>query len=533
MKKALLFLLLTSLILISGCYSCHTWMAMQDKTPADPSAKFMWDNNCRPEPMPLPERCEPLPQPKPLPPPPPPMPNCAERMYPCGGCGVVKLEKCMPKQVQTGGEFEYTIKVTNLTDGDLTEVVVTDTLDANIQHKSSTPPANIRGDKFVWAFSGLGPKQAVEIKGIAIAVVSGVLKNCADVTYKMPVCVQSVSVQPNIVVTKTAPAEVSICDPINVVFKVENSGTGPANNARIIDELPEGLVTAQGSTKIEIPMGSLLAGTARSVAVSLMAQRPGTFVNKAVVIADGINVESPTVTTTVKKPVLKITKTGPDEQYLDRELTYEITVTNIGDWPAIDTVIEESASGGLRFVKASQGGTLVKDKVLWKIAKLNPGATAKTFVIYMPDGFGKIVNPATASAVCADAVKATAQTEIKGVPAILLEVVDITDPIKVGNDVTYRITVTNQGSAVGTNIVIKAILESEMEYVRNAGATQGSFAGDTVTFTPLPSLNPRTRASWEVTVKAKAVGDVRFKATMRSDQLTRDVEETEATTFYE
>ncbi|MBU1260245.1 MAG: DUF11 domain-containing protein [Planctomycetes bacterium] len=490
----------------------------------------MWDRNCRPAPIPLPERCEPFP--KSLPPPLS-LPNCEERTYPCQGCGVVRLEKCMPKQVQTGTEFEYTIRVTNLTNGALTDVVVTDTLNENIQHKSSNPPANVQGNKLIWAFSGLGPKQAVEINGVAVAIVSGILKNCADVTYRMPVCVQSVSVQPNIIITKTAPAEVSICDPIKAVFKVENTGTGPANNVRIIDNLPEGLVTAQGSSKIEIPMGSLLAGTSRSVAVTLRAQRPGTFNNKAIAVADGINVESQTVTTMVKKPVLKITKTGPDAQYLDRKLTYEIAVTNTGDWPAVNTIIEDFASGGLHFVKASRGGTLIKDKVMWKVAKLNPGATAKTYVTYMPDGLGTIVNTATASAVCADAVKATVQTQIKGIPAILLEVVDITDPIKVGDDVTYRITVTNQGSAVGTNIAIKAILESEMGYVSNAGATQGSFAGNTVTFAPLPSLAPKTRASWEVVVKAEAVGDIRFKTTMRSDQLTRDVEETESTNFYE
>jgi len=509
-------------------------MSLQNKKPADPSVEYMWEKGCRPAPMPLPQRCEPTP--KPLPPPPPPapvLPNCAERMYPCGGCGVVKLEKCMPKQVQTGAEFEYTIKVTNLTDGALTEVIVTDTLSENIQHKSSTPPANIQGNKLIWAFSGLGPKQAVEIKGIAVAIASGILKNCADVTYKMPVCVQSVSVQPNILISMTAPAEVSTCDPINAVFKIENSGTGPANNVRITDNLPEGLATAQGSSKIEIPMGSLLAGTSRTVAVVLKAQRTGTFTNKAGAVADGINIESAAVTTAVKKPVLAISTTGPEMQYLDREVTYETTVTNNGDWPAVDTIIENSASGGLHFVRASQGGVLVGNKVMWKIAKLNPGATAKIAVAYMPDGMGTIVNTVGASAICADAVNAKAQTQIKGVPAILLEVVDITDPIKVGDEVTYRITVTNQGSAVGTNITVKAILESQMEYVRNAGATQGSFAQDMVTFAPLPALNPKTRASWEVTVKAKAVGDIRFKATMRSDQLTRDVEETESTNFYE
>ena len=36
----------------------------------------------------------------------------------------------------------------------------------------------------------------------------------------------------------------------------------------------------------------------------------------------------------------------------------------------------------------------------------------------------------------------------------------------------------------------------------------------------------------EVVVKAIKPGDVRFRVTMNSDQLTRDVEETEATKFY-
>jgi hypothetical protein len=49
----------------------------------------------------------------------------------------------------------------------------------------------------------------------------------------------------------------------------------------------------------------------------------------------------------------------------------------------------------------------------------------------------------------------------------------------------------------------------------------------------LSSLEASKRATWEVTIKAKAAGDIRFKATMKNDQLDRDVEETEATRFYE
>ena len=48
----------------------------------------------------------------------------------------------------------------------------------------------------------------------------------------------------------------------------------------------------------------------------------------------------------------------------------------------------------------------------------------------------------------------------------------------------------------------------------------------------LPVLQPGARAEWQVVVKAVKAGDVRFKVEMTSDQLSRPVEETEATNLY-
>jgi uncharacterized repeat protein (TIGR01451 family) len=276
------------------------------------------------------------------------------------------------------------------------------------------------------------------------------------------------------------------------------------------------------------------AGAARIATVALKAQNPGTFAGKAVATADGnINVESPTVTTVVKKPALAISTTGPQTSYIDREVTYDITVTNNGDWPAFNTMIENPVPAGLKFVKASQGGVLMNNKVVWQVAKLSPGATAKASVTFMTDGLSSVVDTASTSGNCCDSATSSIKTEIVGVPAVLLETVDLVDPVKIGQETTYKITVTNQGSAIATNVVVKAILEPQMEYVSNAGATQGTFAGDTITFAPLSKLGAKTRAIWEVTVRAKAVGDIRFKAVMRTDQLTRDVEHTESTNFYQ
>jgi hypothetical protein len=55
----------------------------------------------------------------------------------------------------------------------------------------------------------------------------------------------------------------------------------------------------------------------------------------------------------------------------------------------------------------------------------------------------------------------------------------------------------------------------------------------TLTFEPLKTLRPKAKAIWRVIVTALKKGDTRFKTTMNADELTRPVEETEATRVYE
>ena len=148
------------------------------------------------------------------------------------------------------------------------------------------------------------------------------------------------------------------------------------------------------------------------------------------------------------------------------------------------------------------------------------------------DKEGTYENTATAKAECASSVSASASTAVKGIAAILLEVIDVDDPIELGTNETYVITVTNQGTSAGTNIKIVCTLEDNVEYVSASGPTTANVKDSVVTFGPLPRLAPRAKATWRVVVKAVKAGDVRFKVTMTSDQLRRPVEETESTEMY-
>ena len=96
---------------------------------------------------------------------------------------------------------------------------------------------------------------------------------------------------------------------------------------------------------------------------------------------------------------------------------------------------------------------------------------------------------------------------------------------------------TNQGSAEDTNIRIQCNLEAAQELVsatgQTAAATAVNASARSVTFQPLPRLAVGAKASWRVTVKAKAAGDIRFAVQMNTDELKRPVNETEATNFYQ
>ena len=80
-------------------------------------------------------------------------------------------------------------------------------------------------------------------------------------------------------------------------------------------------------------------------------------------------------------------------------------------------------------------------------------------------------------------------------------------PVRVGDQVHYTITVKNQGTGDDTNVVVKAIIPDEQEFVSATGATRGNVDGRTVTFDAIPTLAGGKVVEWELTTKALRPAD--------------------------
>jgi uncharacterized repeat protein (TIGR01451 family) len=461
--------------------------------------------------------------------------SVVSRAYPWPECGVVRLDKSMPNEVGLNRSFKYSINLSNLTETTLTNIIVTEELPSHFKFMSAVPTAKEEGNKLIWEVASLGPKGSRQFTVTGMATYVDSLQHCTTViTPVIPACASVQVIQPELKLTMTAPAEVLLCDLIPVRFVVTNAGTGSVQNVKITETLPAGLRAADGKSELVFDAGTLMAGQSRQFSIELRATQTGKYVSKAVASSTtGLSIESAPTTTTVGLPVLGISKTGPEQQYIGRPIAYDIKITNKSDVSAKNAVLEEIVPEGVTSVKATAGAKLAGSKLIWEFGTLEPGASKDVRVSYTPTKAGILINSATATAYCAEAVTASMRTSVTGISALLLEVVDVEDPVRIGSYATYVIRVENQGSATATNVSITAVLEDNVRYISSAGATASSKDGQTVRFFPLGSLAPQAKAAWRVVVEAVRPGDVRFKVIMTAEQLTRPVEETESTHLYE
>lgn len=442
----------------------------------------------------------------------------------------ISLERIGPPQVTVGQEFEYQFKVTNITGAVLEDVVLTDETPTMFKLLGSEPRGEAgEGGEIRFLIGRLAPGESRFIRVRGSATETGCLETCASIDFRQIFCMSTKVVQPALAVCKVMPAALLQCEPIPVHIEVSNPGDGPATNVRVTDTVPEGWVVDGKSATFEIPV--LQAGETRAFDFVARSPRAGQFTNSVLAIAEGGLRAEASASIVLRAPVLQVTKTGRETQYIHRPVTYEITVTNTGDGEARDTVLEDVLDGHAD-IHPGSGMDVSGNRIFWSLGTLGPGESRKVSFEICSDVEGCIRDTVTAKAFCAATVTATAQTMYEGIAALLLEVIDLDDPVEMGCPTTYVITVTNQGSVPDTNIRLVVDLEKEAQFVSADGATRGEHNAGKIVFAPLASLAPKAQAQWRLIVKAIGEGDTRFKAVLETDQLTRPVQETESTNMY-
>jgi uncharacterized repeat protein (TIGR01451 family) len=299
----------------------------------------------------------------------------------------------------------------------------------------------------------------------------------------------------------------------------------------VTDTLPAGVSHESGESVLTTELGTLAPGESRDITINTAASATGEHCNVAVVSSSNAGSAEDDACIVVVEAGLDVVKEGTPMQFVGKKASYTITATNTGNVPLSDVVVTDTVPSENKLLTAP-GAEISGNTATWTTS-LGAGES-KSFeltVLGLKDGtYCNQVSASSSEYGLSGSDEAC--TEWRGYPALLIEVIDTEDPLLVGEETTYVIQITNQGTASDTNVGLEVMLPSELEVVSAAGDTQGTINGNAVSFAPYSVLAAKEIIEFRVVARAVSEGDARFKAEMNSDLLRSPVPEVEATQVY-
>jgi hypothetical protein len=259
---------------------------------------------------------------------------------------------------------------------------------------------------------------------------------------------------------------VTINVPAKLRVRVVNSGTGDATLVAVNDALTSGAAgtyqlisvssgTPNASDGFDTDIGTVAAGATSTLFFTVAASADGVYCDTVTLTAapgTTIGIGSDTACLTVATPDLEITKTdAPASVFPSASYTSTILVRNIGNAIAKDVVVRDligslDAAGivFVDYVSSSQGGaggTLASHVVTApNVVDLAPGESMTfTVVSRIPSGAvsGQYCDLATVTSSNAATRQDEACVSVPAFSALQTQLVDLNDPVAVGDDVTY------------------------------------------------------------------------------------------------
>jgi uncharacterized repeat protein (TIGR01451 family) len=450
-----------------------------------------------------------------------------------GQTASVQVEKIGPASINVGQQLVYELVVRNVGPVSVSQVRVEDQLPAAAKFVKAEPSAEVRLGHLSWDLGSLEPNAERRIKVEIKPESEGDLETSATVTAAVACSARTKITRPRLTITKSGPESVHLDDPAVFQLQITNTGTGPATGVILHDVLPAGLKHPQGEV-IEADLGTLAPNETRSLKLETIAVQIGRQVNEAIVSGDGGIQATAKAVVLVTQSQLQFRKDGPKQRFLNREAEYDFEVFNPGSASASNVRVIDTLPEGLDFVSASDGGAYdaATRQVQWTLGLLPAGQRRGLTLKVLARVVGDWVNRAVAQADRGLEVKAETAIHIEGVAALMLEVVDLDDPVEVGAETSYEIRVVNQGTAACTGLQIVATVPGEMMPLDAEGPSSHRIQGQQVIFAPLPKLASHADVLYRVKVKGIKPGDVRFTVQMSCDQLQRPVCEQESTRVY-
>ena len=380
------------------------------------------------------------------------------------------------KNPNFGDNVTYTIVVSNDGAADAKNVVVKDILAPGFKFIE----ANYGGvyDELTRTVTWIVDVNAKDHVDLTIKVTVedyGVLTNNVTVGNKT----SSVNITvPEIIPNKTADIEnPNFGDEVTYTVNITNVGKSDAVNVAVRDVLGEGLELISADGGVYDPITRTITWT-----VNLNSGETKSFKVVAKVIGYGnvtnsLVVGNKTSAVDVDVPEI-IPSKDADNKYpnFGDSIDYTITVNNIGKADAKHVVVVDRLDKGLKYVSSSHNGVYdeASHTVTW-VVDIAAGSSLDLTVTAFAEDYGVLTNIVSVG-------DKSASVDVNVPEIIPNKTADIENP-NFGDNVTYTVTVTNDGNADAKAVVVRDVLGKDLKFVSATGTYTFDEATNTITWT--------------------------------------------------
>ncbi|MFH6958147.1 gliding motility-associated C-terminal domain-containing protein [Flavobacterium aquidurense] len=442
-----------------------------------------------------------------------------------------------------GDNVEFLITAVNNGPSDATGINIVDKLPGGYTFVSATPgKGTYNASNGLWNLGSLTNTSTATLTVIAKINATGDYTNVAEVTKvdqldpngiihgnntPNEIDQSDVTIVPvkmvDLVTTKTVDkSNPNQGDIVQYTITVVNNGPSTATGVNLTDNLPAGLAyvshIATGGTINKYVggqwnIGNINIGSSATLLINTRVTAAGTSgqvpIINTVTAATGNESDPTTVGDDLTEPIIvtssdlvtekMVSQSNPSE---GETITYSIKVTNNGPSDATGVRLTDILPIGVTYVSNNQGADYNYGSGIWTIGDLANGATKvlDINVIINSGSAGKtIINTTTAAkgdqsdpTTVGDDLTETIIVQ-NGADVVLTKVVNNSTP-NIGETVTYTVTVTNKGTTLVTNLVVKDNLPTGLTFV---SATPGKGVWTTPNWT-VGTLQPGEEGSIEI-----------------------------------
>lgn len=376
-----------------------------------------------------------------------------------------------------GDKVEYTITVNNNANKDAKQVVIVDTLGKGLKFINASHNGKYdESTRTITWIIDLGAGESAVFSVNAAVEAYGNINNTVVVGNKS--ATKNITV-PEIIPGKSVDVEnPNFGDTVTYTVVVTNNGVVDAKQVVVRDILDKGLKFVKATGEYTFDEDSrtvtwiidLAKGESQTFYVTAVAEAYGVLINDVTV---GDNTASADVVVPEIIPDKTANITNPN---FGDKVDYTVTVTNDGMGDAKDVVVRDVLGEGLTFVDATGNYSFdeATHTVTW-IVDLAKGESKVFSVIATVVGYGNVTN----SLVVGNKTTGVNVT----VPEINPDKTVDNEIPNFGDNVTYTVTVTNDGIGDANNVVITDVLDKGLKFLNATGNFTYDEKTGTITWT--------------------------------------------------